>query len=103
MIATGEIAMRMSGQLWKNGHRMRETMIEDTTAETRTHKVIHALEEICHEFDLALPIWLDKNIRDFQRHADCRFTQDSFVEEVNFDYLEITIIEEDDSFRLQIR
>jgi len=35
------------------------------------------------------------NIADFKRHNKTRFTQDSFVESIDFDYLEIQIIEED--------
>ena len=45
--------------------------------------------------DLGTPIWLDMNIADFKRHNKTRFTQDSFVESIDFDYLEIQIIEED--------
>ena len=52
-------------------------------------------ENIAHEFDLAVPIWLPSNISDFKRHAKTRFTQDSFIEVIDFDYLEIQIIEED--------
>jgi hypothetical protein len=45
-----------------------------------------------------VPIWLDSSIKDFQRHARCRFTQDAFIESVDFDYLEIWLIEEDDYY-----
>jgi hypothetical protein len=47
------------------------------------------------EFDLGKPIWLESNIREFQRHAKTRFHQDSFIEEIDFDYLEFHVIEED--------
>ena len=47
------------------------------------------------ELDLTRPIWLDLNIRDFKRHSKTRFTQDSFIEHIDFDYLEIQVIEED--------
>ena len=43
----------------------------------------------------AVPVWLDATVRDFQRHARARFTRDAFVEEIDFDYLEIYVIEED--------
>ena len=48
----------------------------------------------CGEFDLGRPIWLERNIREFQRHSKTRFHQDSFIEEIDFDYLEIQILEE---------
>ena len=74
---------------------LRDTVIAEESPDTRTHKVFHALEEICYQFDLSQPIWLDKNVRDFQRHARARFTQDSFIEQIEFDFLEIQVIEED--------
>lgn len=74
---------------------LRDTVIEDLTKDTRTHKVFHALEKICYEFDLSQPIWLDKNVRDFQKIARTRFTKDSFIEEIEFDFLELQVIEED--------
>jgi len=74
---------------------LRDTVICDSTEDTRTHKIFHALDEICREFDLGKPIWLESNIREFQKHAKVRFYSDSFIEEIPFDYLEIQVIEED--------
>ncbi len=74
---------------------LQDTVVENYENDTRTHKVFQAIEKICYEFDLSQPIWLDKNIRDFKRIARTRFTKDSFIEEVEFDYLEIQVIEED--------
>ena len=73
---------------------MTET-IEDFSDETRTHKIFKALEEACYRFDLGKPIWLDANVEEFQRHAKTRFYQDSFIEEIDFDYLEMQVLEED--------
>lgn len=74
---------------------MQTETIEDFGGETRTHKIFAALEEACCRFDLGKPIWLDSNIEEFKRHARTRFGKDNFVEEINFDYLEIHVIEED--------
>ncbi len=80
---------------WKNSRLVKDTVVENDERDTRTHKVLRGLEEGCRRFDLPVPIWLDSSIRDFQRHAGCRFTQDAFIEEIDFDYLEIQVIEED--------
>ena len=80
---------------WKNNHMLCDTIICDGSADTRTHKVFRALETACYELDLGKPIWLDSNVEEFRRHAKARFYQDSFMEEIPFDYLEIQIIEED--------
>ena len=47
-----------------------------------------------NEFDLSKPIWLDVTIAEFKKHAKARFYQDNFVDSIDFDYLEIQIIEE---------
>ena len=86
---------RLWGKIWKDNHMLKDTVICDDSEDTRTHKIFHALQEICYEFDLANPIWLDKTINDFKRHSKTRFYQDNFVETVDFDYLEIQVIEED--------
>ncbi len=87
---------RVWGKLIKDNHLLRDTVavIEDNHI-SRTQKVYKALEQMCYEFDLAKPIWLDVNKEDFIRTAKTRFTKDSFVESVDFDYLEFQVIEED--------
>lgn len=80
---------------WKNNRLIGDTVVENDERDTRTHKVLQGLEEGCRRLDLAVPIWLDSAVRDFQRHARCRFTQDAFIEEIDFDYLDIQVIEED--------
>lgn len=86
--------MRIWGKIWKDNHLLRDTVVTDDSADTRTHKIFHSLDEICYAFDLGKPIWLDSTIREFKRHSKARFYQDSFIEEIDFDYLEIQVLEE---------
>ena len=86
---------RMWGQLWKDTNLVRDTVINISDYSlSRTQMVFQSLEEICYQFDLSQPIWLDANIREFQRHDKTRFSRDNFVEEIPFDYLELQVIEE---------
>ena len=85
---------RLWAKEFKGGRMVQDTVICDDREDTRTHKIFRALDEICVQFDLGKPIWLDANIREFQRHDKTRFSQDSFVEEIDFDYLELQVIEE---------
>lgn len=85
---------RMWGKKWKENHLIEDVVICDETNDTRTHKVFNTLDEICYKLDLPKPIWLDTNIKDFKKHDKTRFYQDSFIETLDFDYLEIQIIEE---------
>ncbi len=87
---------RIWARTFKDNHMIKDTVIEiDEPDLNRTRKVFSALESVCYEFDLGKPIWLDKNIADFKRSSKVRFTQDSFIEAIDFDYLELQVIEED--------
>lgn len=86
---------RIWGKIWKSNHLLKDHTIEDDSKDTRTHKVFRALDEFCYAFDLSKPIWLDSNIAEFKRSGRTRFTQDSFIDAIDFDYLEIQILDED--------
>lgn len=86
---------RLWAKEFKSNRMLKDVVIVDDSADTRTHKVFHALEKVCNEFDLGNPIWLDSTVTEFKRHAKARFYQDNFIETIPFDYLEIQIIEED--------
>lgn len=85
---------RLWGKIFKDNKMIADTVICDESDDTRTHKIFHALHEICLEFDLSEPIWLDATVSEFRRHDKTRFRQDNFVDSIDFDYLEIHVIEE---------
>ena len=66
---------RLWAKEFQDNHMLRDTVIADSSDDTRTHKVFHALDEVCYD--------------------KARFTQDNFIENIDFDYLEIHVIEED--------
>ena len=87
--------LRLRAKEFKDNRKIRDTVIEDSREDTRTHKVFDALEKVCLQFDLGKPIWLEATVSDFKRHSKTRFSQDNFIEEIDFDFLEIHVIEED--------
>ena len=92
--AGGHIMFRLWGKIFKDNRLVQDTTVCDDSDDTRTHKIFNALDLICYEFDLSKPIWLDSTITEFKRHDKCRFYQDNFVDTIEFDYLEIHVIEE---------
>lgn len=86
-------------RLWikiiKDNRLLKDTVIEDTSDKTRTHKIFDGIEEACIYFDLNKPIWLESTISDFKRLSKARFTQDNFIEPIDFDYMELQVLEED--------
>lgn len=85
---------RLWGKIFKDNRMLNDIVICNDSDDTRTHKIFAALDDICYEFDLSKPIWLDSTISEFKRHDKTRFYQDNFVDEIPFDYLEIHVIEE---------
>lgn len=87
---------RIWGKIMKENRLIQDMVYEnDDISLNRTKKVLEGLHEICLNFDLQEPIWLDKNISEFQRVDKTRFSSDNFIETIDFDYLEIHVIEED--------
>lgn len=87
--------MRIWFKEFKDTRMIRDMVVEDNTEVNRTKKVFDAIDKACYEFDLGKPIWLDANINEFKRHARVKFRKDNFIEQLEFDYLEMHVIEED--------
>lgn len=87
---------RLWAKLFKDNRMLRDYMVcNDKSDMSRTKKVFAAVDDICYEFNLSKPIWLDSTIADFKKYDKTRFTKDNFIDSVDFDYLEIHVIEED--------
>lgn len=87
--------MRIWARTFKNNRTQQELVVENYEEDTRTHKVFDAIDKVSYAFDISKPIWLDLNINDFKKYSKAKFRQDSFIDEIDFDYLEIQVIEED--------
>ncbi|PKM49456.1 MAG: hypothetical protein CVV02_16065 [Firmicutes bacterium HGW-Firmicutes-7] len=88
--------LRLWGKLYKNNKIIQDTVICNNDTNLPTDKKVDlSLYEICMLFDLQKPIWLKDNHKDFKKFRRTSFRRDHFIEEIDFDYLEIEIIEED--------
>ena len=86
---------RLWAKEFRSNRMLRDMVVENASPDlNRTKKIFAAMDEICYEFDLSKPIWLDSTIAEFKRHDKARFYQDNFVDTIDFDYLEIHVIEE---------
>jgi hypothetical protein len=86
---------RMWGKIIKDTRILYDTVIciSDYSL-SRTDMVFQALEDMCYQFDLEKPMWLSATVSEFKQHSKARFTNDNFIEQVDFDFLEIQVIEE---------
>lgn len=87
--------MRIWFKIMHENHLLRDITITDDSEDTRTHKIFRALDEACYALDLSRPIWLDANVAEFKKVARTKFRKESFVESIEFDFLELHVIEED--------
>ena len=87
---------RLWAKEFKDNRLLKDITISDIAEDkNRTRKVFDAVDEVCYEFDLSRPVWLEKNINEFKRRDKTRFYKDNFIESVEFDFIEIQVIEED--------
>ncbi len=87
---------RLWAKVFKDNRMIKDMVIcNDEKDLRRTQKIFKAIDEICYAYDLSKPIWLNVTVEDFKKHDKTRFTQDNFIETIDFDYLEIHVIEED--------
>lgn len=86
---------RLWAKIFKDNRMIKDTVIcIDDNKINRTRKIFQAVDTVCYDFDLSKPIWLESTINDFKTHDKTRFPQDNFIDEIDFDFLEIQIIEE---------
>lgn len=86
---------RLWGKIFKENRMLKDAVIENGDYRmSRTEMIFDAMEQLCYQFDLGHPIWLEATVGEFKRHDKTRFAQDNFIEPIEFDYLEIQVIEE---------
>ena len=85
-------------RLWARIIR-RQRIERQATFDCRFEDVDDALTELCREFDIPRPIWLDKHRREYEEFRRTRFLPEHFMEEVPFQRLEIEYLDDDDRTR----
>ena len=85
---------KLWGKMIKDSRIIKSETFVREEEDTRTHKIFKSIEEMCRLWDISNPIWLEANIKDFKRHDKVRFNSDNFMEDIDFDYIEIQILEE---------
>lgn len=54
----------------------------------------YCIQIVCAELDIQKPYWLNTNLKEYNRYKKTSFTQDNFIEEIDFDRFEIEILDE---------
>lgn len=86
--------MRLYGKLIKERKIMREEFAINIDDNLDFHdKLERCFIEVCRKLECQVPLWLDKNTKEFVLYRKTFFPQEQFMEKVWFDKLEIRIEE----------
>jgi len=87
---------RLWGKLIKNNKFIQDYVFEDDRPNLSGQAIFRqGLEAIAYALDLQCPMWLSDNETDFTRFGKVRFNHHHFIEKIDFDYLELEIIQQD--------
>ncbi len=85
---------RLWGKIIKNNRIIADQVFELKSLDlTLEEKIDQGLESLCYHFDIQKPMWFTNNGKDFDSIGKTRFTDDHFIETIDFDFFEIEIIE----------
>ena len=89
--------LRVWGIIRKKNKIIKDMVVEDSKIDvSKSDQLHHCIEQICYKFDLQRPIWLPKNQREYEDYRRVVLTQDNFIEAIDFDTLELEILEDEE-------
>lgn len=87
---------RLWGKIITNNDIKDDYVFELEASElSKAEKLKKGIEALCYHFDLTRPMWFSDNESGIKQIGKTRFIDHHFIEPINFDYLEIEILEDD--------
>lgn len=84
--------LKLYGKILKERKIFREEVAINTDDSVPfNEKLEKCLIEVCLLLDTPVPLWLDKNTKEFVRYHKTFFTHEQFMDKVWFDKLEIVL------------
>ena len=81
--------MKLTGRLI-NGNKILDSYVVVRNEDKNFRNVLEEmLIELCRNLDIQVPIWLDRNTKEFAAFRKTFFIEDQFMEDVKFEKLEI--------------
>ena len=78
---------------------VKQRISRQATVNVAFEDVDDALTELCGDFDIPKPLWLNKHEREYEEFRRTSFLPEHFMEEVPFQRLEIEYLEDDNRTR----
>ena len=77
----------------------RNRIQRQTTVNCAFEDAKEAMTELCNALDIARPLWLNKHEKEFQEFRHTSFLPEHFMEDMQFDKLEIEFLDDEDRRR----
>ncbi|MCX8131211.1 MAG: hypothetical protein N3I35_14065 [Clostridia bacterium] len=85
--------MRLTGRIVKDRITLKEAVVESKDDSLSYRDALeYCLIHLCRELDIQVPMWLRNNTAEFVNYRRAIFTEEHFVEKINFDKFEIKVM-----------
>lgn len=91
----------MAREIRVEGRLYRGNRIGGYAAATRRHDTARfstlleqCLVDICHELEMQVPLWMERNTKEFARYHQTMFTSEQFMDPVDFDRFQLKLMED---------
>lgn len=81
--------LKIWGKLIKDNKIIKDEVVEVDIERSYQDNLKVCLIEICHKMDIEKPYWLPYNLDEYNKRGKTIFTQDNFIEKIDFDKFEI--------------
>lgn len=84
--------MKLTGKIIKGSDIIKMTVVEKTDEGKEFRELLEdCLFTVCRDLDIQVPLWLDKNTKEFSAFRRTFFPSEQFIESVKFDKFEIIL------------
>jgi hypothetical protein len=84
--------VKLTGKIIKNRRVIKISSVsEDSEDGSIRDKLEDMLIKICKDLDIQVPLWFDRNTREFGAFKKTRFTEEQFIEDIKFTSFEISL------------
>lgn len=85
--------MRLEGKVFRSNIVIADKIIErEETSDSFVKNLESCFVMLCRELDVPIPLWLDKNTKEFAMFHQTMFFAEQFVDEVKFNRFQIRLL-----------
>jgi len=84
--------LKLHGKIIRDTKLIKEALVEKDEGLSFRDALEESLVDLCRQLEIQVPIWLKRNTSEFGIYRKTFFTQEQFIEKINFDRFEIRLL-----------